>query len=397
MIYTLSYNDKSLRCIYIKDATFGNYFITEAFDFDFRLPKKFNINEIKDNNIIINTNEAGFISKKIKHNGHNVYILSNIDSKTNIESDSGIIDTDLYRKEEIVEILSILVHLSNGNYLVSSIDSYLSVISELNLKYENYEHFYRGHYYYKYCLIPSLFRNKNYFLNESSIYMDFKSHFYNEFANKKYIEILTMMQHYSMPTRLLDTSLNPLVSLFMATIRPTSFSDKDLEIGEVIMMNEEKKNVKYFDSNITTLISSLAVLETNYKKEFYEAIIKSIELNDRSIYMNTNGYKRFVAEVSSELPKFDESFFDPSVLLKPIHLKVGLINERIIAQSGAFILFGLTDVDTQNINVHTRTNERIFITNHEHIRKQLEMLNINMAVMFPDMDHTATFITKKFK
>jgi beta-glucosidase/6-phospho-beta-glucosidase/beta-galactosidase len=43
------------------------------------------------------------------------------------------------------------------------------------------------------------------------MYMDFKIQFYNELSSKKYIEILTTMQHYKMPTRLLDTTSNPLV------------------------------------------------------------------------------------------------------------------------------------------------------------------------------------------
>lgn len=397
MIYTLSYEDIKLKCMFIKDDTFGTYFITELFDNEIKLPKELDITKIDENNLRISLDNLNFKSKKLKIFGKHLYVLSAKNEILDFD-DEAINDNILYKKEEIIEILSKLIHLSNGNFMVSSIQDYLGVISELNLKYENLEHFYRGHYCYKFKLIPSLFRNKKYYLNESLIYMDFKSHFYNEFSNKKYIEILTMMQHYKMPTRLLDTSLSPLVALFMATNKPENFNIDALPIGEVIMMNEETKNIKFFDSNLTTLMASLSVLETHYKIELYDAIKESIKKNDRTIYQNTNAYKRFVAEVTSELPKFDESFFDPTVLLKPKHIKVGLINERIIAQSGAFILYGLTDIDDSCDNLlETRTKERIFITNHAFIRKQLEMLNINMAVMFPDMDHTATSITKKFK
>ena len=119
------------------------------------------------------------------------------------------------------------------------------------------------------------------------------------------------------------------------------YKSNNYGVGEVIIMNEDIKNIKYSDSNAVTLLSCLSVLETNYKQELYEKIIESIEKKDDSIYKNSLAYKRFVAEVHNELSFFDESFFTPEVLLKPRHVKVGMINERIIAQSGSFILFGL--------------------------------------------------------
>lgn len=67
-------------------------------------------------------------------------------------------------------------------------------------------------------------------------------------------------------------------------------------------MHEERKNVKYSDSNAVTLLASLAVLETNYKQELYEKIQEAIVRNDPTIYQNCIAFKRFVAEVKSELP-----------------------------------------------------------------------------------------------
>ena len=136
----------------------------------------------------------------------------------------------------------------------------------------------------------------------------------------------------------------------------------EASIGEVIVMKEDKKNIKYSDSNAVTLLSSLAVLETKYKQELYEKIVESIKKNDPSIYKNSLSYKRFVAEVRNELAYFDESFFTPEVLLSPKHVKVGMINERIIAQSGNFILFGLYDyINGNHTELNTIIKERIFL------------------------------------
>ena len=85
--------------------------------------------------------------------------------------------------------------MPNGNYLIGSVEDYIMAITELNFKYRGNEHFYRGHYSYTYSLTPSLYRNKNYYENESFMYMDFKTQFYNDLSNKKYIEILTNKQH----------------------------------------------------------------------------------------------------------------------------------------------------------------------------------------------------------
>ncbi len=254
--------------------------------------------------------------------------------------------------KDVIEYLSILSKLGTGNYLIRSLEDFISAISELNKKYITKEHFYRGHYYYKYILIPSLFR----------------------------------------------TTSNPLVALYMACDKPLGFTDKKLDIGEVIMMSEDKNNVKYSDSNITTILSSLSVLETKYKEELYDKITESIKKNDKEIYLKSNSYSRFVAEVSSELPRFDDKFFQPDVLLTPKHVKVGMINERIIAQSGSFILFGLIDYKNGSTEtIKTAIKEKIYITNKEYILTQLDMLNINAKSMYPDMDHAAIEIAKKYK
>ena len=229
------------------------------------------------------------------------------------------------------------------------------------------------------------------------MYMDFKTQFYNELADKKYIEILTTMQHYKMPTRLLDTTSNPLVALYMACDKPNNYKSRGIDVGEVVVMSEKRKEIKYSDSNAVTLLSCLAVLETHYKQEMYDKINDAIQKNYPSIYQNSIAFKRVVSEVKSELPVFDFDFFSPEVLLYPRHVKVGMINERIIAQSGSFIIFGLCDYRTeQYVKLNTIHNNRVFIVNRDNISRQLSMLNINESTMYPDKDHMSSTITKAY-
>ena len=402
-MFKLHFDNQILEGVFVYDSDFGSFFITKWSTVD--LPfLGINHFKVSDNDLYMIINEeANYKIYSLKDEDKFMYLFVNQHDEK-IEGIEYLSFEDFSNKVEDISnvsfkaLLASVTHLPNGNYVIGNVGDYIKAIEELKRKYPLCEAFYRGHYSYKYTLVPSLYRKKKYYDNESYMYMDFKTQFYNELSNKKYIEILTTMQHYKMPTRLLDTTSNPLVALFMACDKPQNYKNKGLGVGEVVVMNEAIRNVKYSDSNATTLLSSLAVLETNYKQELYEKILESKEKNDPSIYKNSIAYKRFVAEVQNELPYFDDTFFTPDVLLRPRHVKVGMINERIIAQSGSFILFGLCNYVTGEYqHLNTVSKERIFIVHKEYIEEQLNMLNINSGTMYPDKDHISVSIMKSYE
>lgn len=400
MIYNCILDGINIKGAFFSDVDFGTFFFTEKIDSELFL--EYVDIEYKDKIIITKSNDKNKIYK-IKRDNKYVYAIiinKKIDNIKYLSMDDLSIQSNfsLYTGGEVLEYLSIICELPTGNFIVGNVQDYISSIEKILKNHTNKVAFFRGHYYYKYNLIPSLYRKKKYYENESLMYMDFKTQFYKELSNKKYIEILTTMQHYRMPTRLLDTTSNPLVALFMACDKPINYKSKNYGIGEVVIMTEDKRSVKYSDSNAVTLLSCLAVLETNYKQELYEKITESLTKKDPSIYKNSIAYKRFVAEVQSELPYFDDSFFTPEVLLNPRHVKVGMINDRIVAQSGSFILFGLCNYITgESSPLKTVTKERIFIVHRDYIIKQLELLNINTGTMYPDKDHMSSLITKNYE
>lgn len=397
-IYNLNFDNHIFKGIFINDSEFGFFFFTEKTKTYIRSIKDANL-DISEN-IVVDKDGNDYLCNKIKDNGTYVYCFS-------LKDPNNLPNVDYYNlndfKEEgsftlddILNNLAGVFALPNGNYVCGNVQDFIQAVDDLTKKYPDKEYFFRGHASYEYKLIPSLYRNRKYYNNEDLMYMDFKTQFYNELSDKKYIEILTTMQHYNMPTRLLDTTSNPLVSLYMTVDKVDESSN--YPIGEVVVMKENKKDIKYSDSNAVTILSSLAVLETKYKQELYEKIVESIEKNDPSIYKNSLSYKRFVAEVRNELAYFDESFFSPEVLLTPRHVKVGMINERIIAQSGNFILFGLYDyINGNHVDLNTVIKERIFIVNKKNILKQLNLLNINDSTMYPDKDHTSKAIKRYYE
>ena len=388
--YKIIYKNYSILGAYFYDNAFGLFFFSEKTDIDLEFSEYIGFN-VKEETLEIN-DLNDYKSYKYKIDGYFIYVFAKLNNNINVKYNNFDLCDSVY-----FDILSKIFILPNGNYVCSNIQNYITAIEKIKNVSPDMETFFRGHYSYQYSLIPSLFRKKKYYDNEDRMYMDFKTQFYNELSNKKYIEILTTMQHYKMPTRLLDTTSNPLVALWMACEKPEE-KLKGINIGEVKIMNAKRSDVKYSDSNTITLVSALSVLDVKYKQELYDKIIESIKLNDSSIYRNSMAYRRYYAEVSNELSYFDEDIFYPKILLTPKQVRVGMINDRIISQSGSFILFGLCDYQRgEQSELNTLSKERIFIVNKEYILKQLDMLNINRGTMYPDKDNTSVNIVKSYE
>ena len=195
------------------------------------------------------------------------FSLKNLNDKPNVKAYTlnDLKSEPNFDTETVLGYLGSIFSLPNGNYVCGNVQDFIQAVDEITKKYPDKEYFFRGHSSYEYKLIPSLYRNKDYYENEDLMYMDFKTQFYNELAHKKYIEILTTMQHYNMPTRLLDTTSNPLVSLYMTVDKLDDEYVLDSLIGEVIVMKENKKNVK-FKINFKDVLAVILMIIIVYMK-----------------------------------------------------------------------------------------------------------------------------------
>jgi len=272
------------------------------------------------------------------------------------------------------------------NPKVSTVQGFIGKVLGLD-QTDGFEVFYRGHSNKKkYKLEPSLFRkddggNYLYRDNEHILYRELLVSNSADFQSDVYtLDSLVRMQHYSLPTRLLDITSNPLIALYFAC---KSSSDED---GEVVIFSMKRKDVKYFDSDVASCIANLARLPQSEKD---------------GIKFDENGFneqppiKRLVHFIREEKPFFEAAII-PDDLRKIICVKGKQSNDRITSQSGAFLLFGLDAVFDESGTPEIKVS-RVTVANKKSILKELDMLNINESTVFPYIENSAKYVADKFK
>lgn len=249
------------------------------------------------------------------------------------------------------------------------------------------EAFYRGHSNKnKYKLEPSLFRKDNdgnyiYLENEHILYRELIVSNSDDFNSDDYtLDILVRMQHFSLPTRLLDITSNPLIALYFAC---KSSIDEE---GEVIIFSIKREDIKYFDSDVASCIANLARLPKTEKD--------SIDF-DSDNFNEQISVKRLIHFIKEEKPYFEPRII-PDDLRKIVCVKGKKNNDRIYSQSGAFLLFGIDAVLNESGTPEIKVS-RITITNKTSILKELDLLNINESTVFPYIENSAKYVAEKYK
>lgn len=234
--------------------------------------------------------------------------------------------------------------------------------------------FFRGLCDKNFELLPSVFRmnktnGKTY--DEKTIFLDFMQYAPENNITYDFIrdsdKVLAEMQHYGIPTRLLDWTVSPLIALYFACLD----SEND---GKVYIFNPW---------NYNQIISNYK-LPNNHDQNIYARSLLVYHWQDKD--------KTLFTHVKEKYP-----LSTPFSIDLPFAYVAQFTNKRKVNQRGCFLIYGKDTTPFEKMNVSKSFLKELIIDKDSKIQilNQLNMMYINDYTVYPDYNGMEKMIKRR--
>ncbi len=268
--------------------------------------------------------------------------------------------------------------------------------------------FYRGHSNNQYELVPSIeraSRDVNYSVStlEYTLISKAKNEYPTLFSETNNpLDLLFKLQHYGIPTRLLDITINPLVALYFVCKDKNNPINNDFD-GEIFIFGNQFETIHYsaLYHDIVKYIARTDIFSYKLIKitKFFLALLNNINISEQEI-------PKYIKDNNGELALihaiYNLHFIYPPRLFERLYLQQGHfilpLNDYYYDEKTKIIELKptLSPIPKDHKNIIARYI--IPAESKKHLLEELKMLNITESTLFhDDVDRVCRNIVADFK